>query len=259
MNAPRHTRLCLALCLSVFGPQALAAEAEEAPESAVTAEAKAVYERMRNSLRALKQYSVSVQSSQDEVLDYGYKLQRNSQATLDVQPPMHLKAQISGETPRLYVYDGKTLTLSSLEEGYYAQTPAPATLKQLVNGLIAHDVEIPLIDFLSQGLQEQFLAGVKRGLLVGSEQIDGQTCDHLAFREPNIDWQLWVSQGQQALPCKLVITTRYTVGDPQYQATMKWKTDVKFAADHFTFVAGKGATRIPFTSDRVAPKKEPQP
>ncbi|WP_010485771.1 DUF2092 domain-containing protein [Pseudomonas sp. S9] len=259
MRVLRLTRLCLPLCLAVVGPSALAAESKEAPDSAVTAEARAVYERMRTSLQALKRYSVSVQASQDEVLDYGYKLQHNPQATLDVQAPTHLRAQISGEAPRLIVYDGKTLTLASPEQGYYAQTPAPATLNQLVNGLIAHDVEMPLVDFLSQTRQAQFLAGVKRGLLVDSEQIDGQTCDHLAFREPTIDWQLWVSQGAQALPCKLVITTRYTLGDPQYQATMKWNTDPGFAADHFTFVAGKDAKRIPFTRDSVAPQQEPQP
>lgn len=259
MNVPRRTRLCLALCLAVYGPLALAAESQDAPEQAVTAEARGVYERMRKSLSALKQYSVVVQSSQDEVLDYGYKLQHNAHATLDVQPPKHLRAQVSGEAPRLFVYDGKTLTLSSPAEGYYAQTPAPATLSQVISGLIEHDVEIPLIDFLSQSLQDQLLDGVKRGLLVGSEQIDGQTCDHLAFREASVDWQLWVSQGQQALPCKLVITTRYTLGDPQYQATMKWNTDAQFAADHFAFVADKEATRIPFTTDRAAPKKEPQP
>ncbi|WP_411020141.1 DUF2092 domain-containing protein, partial [Salmonella sp. ZJJH21_0028] len=66
-------------------------------------------------------------------------------------------------------------------------------------------------------------------------------------------------QGEQALPCKLVITTRYTLGDPQYQATMKWNTKPGFAADHFTFVADKDAKRIPFTRDSVAPEQEPQP
>lgn len=258
----RHSLLpavgvCLAL--SAHGNLAIAAQPDAAPEEAVSAEAQAVYDRMRNSLRALKKYSVSVESSQDEVLNFGYKLQHNSHATVDVEPPMHLRAEVGGEQPRLYVYDGKTLTLSSSAEGYYAQTPAPDSLGKLVQGLLNHDVEIPLIDFLSQSLQDQLLAGVKRGRLIGSEQINGQICDHLAFREPEVDWQLWVSQGKQALPCKLVITTRYTVGDPQYQATMKWQTQPNFDAKHFTFVADKDATRIPFTVENTTPHQEQQP
>jgi hypothetical protein len=43
-------------------------------------------------------------------------------------------------------------------------------------------------------------------------------CDHLAFRQLDTDWQLWVEKGSRPLPRKIVITTRYEVGDPQFSA-----------------------------------------
>lgn len=259
MKHPLRTGICLFLALPAFVSLVHAAEDADAEGPAVTPEAKAVYERMTKTLKSLKHYSVTVQSSQDEVLSYGYKLQHNTNSRLDVEPPNRLHVEVGGSTPKQYVYDGKTLTLANKQNGYYAQTPVPDTIGKLVDQLIAHDVEIPLIDFLSESIRSDVLDGVKRGVLVGSSVIGGKTCDHLAFREPEVDWQLWVSQGDQALPCKLVITTRYSVGEPQYQALMQWDTKPTFKAEHFTFVPGKDATRIPFVKPNLPASREVQP
>lgn len=259
MKHPLRTSAGLLLVLPAVMSLAHAADDANAEGPAVTPEARAVYERMTTTLKGLKQYSVSVQSSQDEVLNYGYKLQHNANSRLDVEPPNHLYAEVGGSVPKRYIYDGKTLTLMNVAQDYYAQTEAPDSLGGLVDALIDHDVEVPLMDFLSQSLQDSLLDGVKRGRLIGTSQFDGQTCDHLAFREPDADWQLWVSQGKEALPCKIVITTRYTLGDPQYQAVMKWNTKPDFKADHFKFVASKDATRIPFTADNLPASQEEQP
>ncbi|MBQ56977.1 MAG: hypothetical protein CMK72_19065 [Pseudomonadaceae bacterium] len=259
MKHPLRTGICLFLALPAFVSLVHAAEDADAEGPAVTPEAKAVYDRMSATLKGLKQYSVTVQSSQDEVLNYGYKLQHNANSRLDVEPPNHLFAEVGGSVPKRYVYDGKTLTLMNVAQDYYAQTQAPDSLGGLVDALINHDVEVPLMDFLSQSLQDSLLDGVKRGRLIGTSQLDGKTCDHLAFREPDVDWQLWVSQGKEALPCKIVITTRYTLGDPQYQAVLKWNTSPGFKADHFTFVPGKDATRIPFTANNLPASQEEQP
>ena len=80
--------------------------------------------------------------------------------------------------------------------------------------------------------------------------------DHLAFRQPDIDWQLWVEKGQRALPRKIVITTRYEVGDPQYTAVLRWNPAPKFDAGTFTLVPPAGATKIPYRTKLVADKGE---
>ena len=75
--------------------------------------------------------------------------------------------------------------------------------------------------------------------------------DHLAFRQPDVDWQLWVEKGQ-ALPRKLLITTRYQVGDPQYQVIMRWDLKPQIDAKAFTFVPPSGATKVPHHTELVA-------
>jgi hypothetical protein len=43
-----------------------------------------------------------------------------------------------------------------------------------------------------------------------------------------------------------VITTRYEVGDPQYQATLHWDLKPRIHNSTFEFAPPKGATEIPF-------------
>ena len=93
---------------------------------------------------------------------------------------------------------------------------------------------------------------VRVGLLVGETEIDGVATDHLAFRQPNVDWQLWVQKGAQALPRKLLITTRYAVGEPQYQAVMAWNLTPAIDAKAFTFAPPASATEIPHRTQLVA-------
>jgi hypothetical protein len=102
---------------------------------------------------------------------------------------------------------------------------------------------MPLIDMLYNGAAGDLLDDVRVGIVVGDTEIDGDPVTHLAFRQPDVDWQLWVSKSQ-GLPRKILITTRYEVGDPQYQAVMRWNLQPKFAANEFTFVPGKDVTEI---------------
>ncbi|WP_428442365.1 DUF2092 domain-containing protein [Photobacterium sagamiensis] len=58
------------------------------------------------------------------------------------------------------------------------------------------------------------------GYVVGKSVIEGVRCDHLAFRSPYVDWQLWVQEGSEPLPRKLVITSRDVVNAPQFAVLM---------------------------------------
>ena len=51
---------------------------------------------------------------------------------------------------------------------------------------------------------------------LGSGVIRGEECDHLAFRSAEVDWQIWIAQGDVPHPCRFVITSRDVEGWPQY-------------------------------------------
>lgn len=93
---------------------------------------------------------------------------------------------------------------------------------------------------------------------IGQGVIDGVECEHLAFRNQDTDWQLWVETGDHPIPRKFVITSKATAAAPQYTLLIKdWKTDVEFGPDAFAFQPPADAKHVDFRAlgdiDEVPP------
>jgi hypothetical protein len=249
-------RVCLSALLLVGCAPLLAQDQAAAtpdvpmvPAQRISPEARAVLDRMTATLQGLQSYSISGTASRDTVVAYGYKLQSNESATLTVQRPNRLRGEVRGDVRnRTFVYDGSVLSMYSPDDRAYVQVPAPDTLALLITRLLDAGVELPLIDVLYSGATGQLTEAVRTGLLVGESTINGVVCDQLAFRQASIDWQIWVQQGELALPRKIVITTRHEVGDPQWQATLDWNLKPAIGRDTFEFKAPEGSVLVPFSS-----------
>lgn len=213
----------------------------------VSPETQAVLDRMTTYLRTLQTFSIASNSSRDEILAFGYKLQNIEHAELVVQRPNRLRAEIDGDIrTRTIVYDGAKLAMYSPDDAAYVRVDAPDTLAALIGGLLDAGVEMPLMDVLYQAAAGTLTEAVRTGILVGDSTVDGVDCDHLAFRQANIDWQLWVEKGARPLPRKILITTRYVVGDPQFQAVLTWNLKPKINKATFVFTPPKDAVEVPF-------------
>lgn len=216
------------------------------PSQDIPADARAVIDRMTATLQGLDKFSIQVQGSRDELLAYGYKLQNNESAVLTVDRPNHLRSEIRGDIrDRTVVFNNGDLTMYSGDDNAYVKVKTPPTLDRLLGGLLDAGIEMPLIDVLYKATAGTLTEGVRSGMLIGTSTIDDVACDQLAFRQANIDWQIWVQKGDQALPRKIVITTRYEVGDPQFQVVLDWNLKPAINARTFTFAAPAGAVEIP--------------
>ena len=79
---------------------------------------------------------------------------------------------------------------------------------------------------------------------MGPAKIGGVECDHYAYRQANVDWQVWIAKGKSPLPCKLVVTTTDEPSQPQYTATLKWDVASAIPASTFAFAPPAGAKKI---------------
>ena len=144
------------------------------------------------------------------------------------------------------MYDGKTFTLFARRVGYYATVPAPATLRELDDVLIdKYDIELPLADLFRFG--SPTLERLRHQGGDGHRPERGRrhvTCEHYAFRQDGVDWQIWIQKGEHPLPRKLVITTTTDAARPQFSATYTWNLAPSFNDAAFTFVAPAGAKKI---------------
>ena len=80
---------------------------------------------------------------------------------------------------------------------------------------------------------------------LGSGVIGGKECDHFAFRAKDVDWQIWIAQGDKPYPCRYVITSTQVDREPQYSIKVTdWKTGSEVEADNFAFTNSTNARKV---------------
>jgi hypothetical protein len=217
--------------------------------SAVEPKASQLLRKMSDYLAGLEQFSVQTENALDVVLRSGEKIQFNTPAECSIQRPNRLRADRKGDiVNQEFYYDGKTLTLYNPDQKYYASVEAPPTLEKTLDyAREVLDVYAPGGDLLYKNAYEILTEDVVSGFYVGLSVVDGVKCNHLAFRGNEVDWQIWIEDGDKPLPKKFVITTKWMTGAPQFTVLVKsWNLSPKLTEDLFTFVPPKGAQRIDF-------------
>jgi hypothetical protein len=117
----------------------------------------------------------------------------------------------------------------------------------------------PLADLFSSKLAETLAKRVRAVYHVGQESIAGVPCDHLALRGDQADMQLWIAQGAQPLPRRLVITYKDAEGQPQFWAQFgDWNLSPEVPDSLFSFSLPEGAAKIAFAARKPVQTGERQ-
>jgi hypothetical protein len=197
-------------------------------------------------LQSLKRFSIVTTLTGERVLADGQKLQHTATAQLDVARPNSLRAAMrSARSDRDLYFDGKTVTLWTPAQKYYASVPFTDTLSELVERLNErYGIEVPLSDLFVWGTPAAPLDKIESAMNAGQDFIGKDLCDHYAFRQGQIDWQIWIATGSKPLPRKLVIGNRADEARPQSVSVIEWNLKPAFSDAVFRFVPPKGATAI---------------
>jgi hypothetical protein len=224
---------------------AIPAGAQQTPPAVDPAAVKAL-DDMSAYLRTVKTFEVEALTATDDVLDDGQTDQSTGRTIIVAQMPNRLFAETTSDRmSRTYVYDGKTFTLSARRAGYYATVPAPPTVRELADVLSdKYDLEIPLADLFLWGAPGWSHGELTSAIDLGPAVIDGTTCQHYAFRQAGLDWQVWIQKGDFPLPRKLVITTTDDEARPRHAAVYRWNLAPSVNDAAFAFTPPKGANRI---------------
>jgi hypothetical protein len=151
-------------------------------------------------LQTLKRFQVSTELTGERVLADGQKLEHSATADMDVERPNKLRAvMVSARSERQLFYDGKTVTLWTPAQKYYSTVQFADTLAVLVDRLNdKFGVEVPLSDLFLWGTPAAPLDKIESAMNAGQDFIGKDLCDHYAFREGKIDWQIWITTGPAA-------------------------------------------------------------
>lgn len=197
-------------------------------------------------LRTLKNFRIDADSVTDAVLSTGQNVGILHHTELQVQRPNKVRALISGNrAPKGLVYDGHTFVLFNDADHYYSQVPAPPTIAELIDDADRkYGVALPLADLFYWGGHPDDDKALTTALFIGLDKVDGKWCNHYAYQQAGLDWELWMQTGSRPLPCRFVITDTTQPSRPQHAINYHWTLDPKFDPSIFVFKPAPGSHKI---------------
>jgi hypothetical protein len=261
-------RLLASLSLFLIAGLALpsAASSEEKPPVAATSpeseDAKALLMRMADVLAKTQAFSVTITANYDVVQDNGEKIEFGEVRQVLIDRPDRLRIQSdfsNGEKLTIY-FDGKELNVFSPKENVFAKLERKGSVDDMLKYVVLDlQTPIPLAMLFLQSIKEELEKRITEIDYVELTNIAGKPADHLAVRTADTDFQIWLAQGEQPLPLRVVITYKKEVGQPQFRANLSdWNLAPKIDEAALAFSPPQGAEAVPFMVSlpaKVAAKK----
>jgi hypothetical protein len=107
-----------------------------------------------------------------------------------------------------------------------------------------YGVDLPLADLFTWSEGDDRARSLTSAHFIGQDQVNGQTANHYAFRQPGVDWQIWIADGDKPAPLRVVIVASDDPARPQFQADLAWDTAPQFADNAFAFTPPANARQI---------------
>lgn len=233
-------------------PAAVEAKSEN-PD--VDGKALGIFDRMATYLSTAPALSVTVDSGYDAVQPSGLKVEFGETRTITLRRPDRIRVDTETRegTQRGFRFDGKTIAVFDTDQKVYATVEKTGTIDDAFIYFIDHlQMPIPLSELFASNLPK-FARNLEELYYVDQATIAGVRCDHLVGSTRSIDFQIWIAQGGQPLPQRLIITYKLDAGEPQRWAQFRgWNLSPSVSDSVFAFAAPAGAEKIPFAPRKVA-------
>lgn len=221
-------------------PLAFAAAVCIGPAQAQTPDeaARGVLKSMADYVSKLDVFSFDYSTELEAVTTKGIKLQFPASGQVLVDRPNKFRiTRTGGHSDIEVVSDGKTVTLYGRKVKAYGQDQAAASIDEFITrAREQRGLDLPGADLLLSNVYDELINPVTEAMYLGTGIVDGVECEHLAFRTPDVDWQIWVATGGKPYPCKYVVTSKWTTAAPEYQLRIRnWNDSPKIGADSFQF------------------------
>ncbi len=238
------------------------APGKKAPATAAVTEsqarANAILMRMAEFLAAAQRFSVSVRGGYDAVQASGQKIEFGETRKITLSRPdrLRVEGERSDGAKMLTVITGKEIVLIDAASNVYATAPQPGGLDDTIVHFVKDlGMRLPLAMLLVSQLPAELKDRVRSIDYVEKTNINGSASHHLAARADTADFQVWVADGDQPLPQRIVITYRNAKGAPQFWAQFSdWNLAPAITDSTFVATPPDGAQKVAFAAQlpRVA-------
>jgi hypothetical protein len=171
-------------------------------------------------------YLVDVEVLEDEILLTGEMIQYRRSLHIAVRRPDRLRIEEVGDRGRRrLIYDGRTVTLVDFTSGTYAVADAPATLDEALDLFTdRYGLVMPGSDFAYSDPYTALTEDATQGVYLGVSEAYDTPLHHVAFRQDDLDWQLWLPEKVPLLPARLLLVSKTDEGYPRMAVEMtNWR------------------------------------
>jgi len=215
--------------------------------SADEADAKRLLKAMSDYVGAQKSVTLEYDAILEVVTKEDQKLALASSGTVTLNRPDKIHATRAGGFADVEMFfDGKTFTVLGKNLNLYTQIDVSGTIDHLIDELRdTYQRPLPAADLLLSNPYDALMLDVVDIKDLGSGVVGGVECDWLAFRTDEVDFQIWIAQGDRPYARRYVITSKKINGGPQYIIQVRsWKTGDEVAATDFSFKNATNAEKV---------------
>lgn len=218
----------------------------EVPKGTVDPGAVQALKDMSQYLMTLKTIGLDTDGTLDVVTSEGQRVQLDGKTSYKIRRPGFVIRFTSDMKNRDFFYDGKQFTIYSPALQYYATAAAPATNREALDVMYnKYGIKLPLEDlFRWNDTGNERIDQLKAAANLGTSMQNGVETTHYAFREPEVDWEVWIKNGDQPLPVKMAIVDRTDPARPAFTTRLKWTLNPSYTNSDFTFTPGKDDKKI---------------
>ena len=231
-------------------PPSVAASSPATAESGAQQFARDRLFEMARFLGNTEKFGVSMRISYDAVQENGQKIEFGQVRELAVQRPDQLRIldPVGNGKRDVTLFDGKLITIFDGATAAYAQAPQPGDIDDSVVYFVRDlQLRLPLAPLLMKNLADELQRRVTRVDYVQRTDILGKPTHHIAARTARTDFQVWITEGKQPLPLRIVISYPAEEGQPQFRADFsQWNLSPRFDKATFKFNPPADARQIVF-------------
>jgi len=219
--------------------------------SIIDPNALSMLKRMSSALSNAKAFTFRSRSIHEVPAINGQFVTFFSEGEVALKRPDKIRARHGGDAPAFdFYYDGRSVSALAPAMKVFSTLEAPATIDEMLPGL-SHEtgIRFPSAPLLRSDSYSILTRGLLSAIVIGPTRVNGDKCDHLAFRSPGVDWEIWISTGSDALPRRLSVTFLDKPGLPRTVIEFShWNLHPWLSNSSFVFHKPPGDREIPFAA-----------
>lgn len=205
--------------------------------------------QMSDTLTASSAFRYHSKSAVDLLSESGQFVTFFNEAEVTLQRPNKLYADVVGEliNKKLYFDGNKLQAYDAAKNSYAVSTPLNSIDEMLEFLMNKVQMSFPTADIMYSDPYAVMTKNLTDATVVGETIVNGVAVEHFAYREPGIDWEIWITQGDKPLPLRLAMTYKQVQNQPRFLVEFfDWQLNPKLKNKQFNFKVPADAKQIEF-------------